>query len=170
MIFDRLFPKQLDNAYRGHWLGIVLFLLSAGLKAGQGIATIVSTRDIVTTADGISFAGYSAAQTDTVLSLFAVLGMYLLVVPLMGVVALIRYRAMVPQLYAVLLLTQLGTRALHAFHPAFAAEAGAAAPMGFYVNLGILGLTVLGFALSLTDTTRHGRNLSMQSRSQEERQ
>lgn len=151
MMLDRLLPRQFDNNYRGHWLGIVLFVLSVGLKAIQGIASIVATRGVATSADGVSLAGYSAVQTDTVLSLFAVLGMYLLVIPLQSVVVLIRYRAMIPFLYLMLLLTQLGTRALHMLHPAFAALDRGPAPTGFYVNLVILGLTTLGFALSLTD-------------------
>ena len=150
-MLGRLFPRQFDNDYRGHWLGLVLFALAISLRAVQGANSVVLTRMVATGADGISLAGYSPAQEDALLSLFAVLGLYLLIVPLIGALALIRYRAMVPFLYLVLLATQLGVRALHMFHPAFAGQAGGPAPVGFYVNLGLLAATVLGFALSLMD-------------------
>lgn len=43
-MFDRLFPKQFDNLYRGHWLGLVLFMLVVTVKALQGIVSLLSTQ------------------------------------------------------------------------------------------------------------------------------
>ncbi|HWA91482.1 MAG TPA: hypothetical protein VG889_15705 [Rhizomicrobium sp.] len=148
-MLGRLFPKAFDNDYRGHWLGLVLFALAIALRAAQGISTVVATRMVATTADGLSLDGYSPLQEAQVLSLFAVLGLYVVVIPFIGAISLIRYRAMVPFLYLMFLLTQLGVRALHNFHPAFLALDRGGNPSGFYVNLGLLAFTVLGFWLSL---------------------
>lgn len=155
-MLGRLFPRRLDNDYRGHWLGIVLFVLAAGLKAAQGIGSIVATRKVATGADGVALDALGGTYgADVVMSLFATLGMYLLVVPAFGLVALIRYRGMIPLVYLMLLATQLGTRLLHTFHPAYEALHRGGQPTGFTINMIILAVTVLGFGLSMTERRRH---------------
>ena len=59
-MFNRIFPKQIDNNYRGHWLAIWALLLVVVLKAIQGVESIVNTREVATTADGISLDGLGA--------------------------------------------------------------------------------------------------------------
>jgi hypothetical protein len=75
-----------------------------------------------------------------------------LLLGLLGVVALIRYRGMISFLYLVLLFQMLGTRVLALLHP-IAKSAMSGTPPGFYVSLGLLAATVAGFALSLLRTT-----------------
>ena len=150
-MLDRLFPRQIDNAFRGPWIALALFALVVFVKGAQAVVSIVDTHRVATTADGISLDGLNAAQVQTVLSLFAALGWYVLLLPLLSLIVLIRYRAMIPLMYLMLLVMQLGIRALHAFHPAFAETGASGQPTGFYVNLGILAVTLIGFALSLRD-------------------
>jgi hypothetical protein len=150
-MLERLFPRQFDNTYRGHWLGLAIFVLCVGLKAFQSLMSVVNTYDTATKADGISFIGYSAAQTNEVLALFALLGLGGLIIPVQSAVVLVRYRAMIPFMYLMLLSFMLAGRAVHLFHPAFAAEADAPHPIGFYLNLTIMAVTALGFVLSLLD-------------------
>jgi hypothetical protein len=145
----RIFPKQFDNTYRGHWAGLVIFVTVVAVKALQCIETIFNTRHTAVRADGIPLASFSPSGADTVLSMFALLGLYLLVIPAQSVVVLLRYRSMIPFMYFWLLLLQLAVRALHMLHPAFASDNHGPRPIGFYINLAILGVTVLGFALSL---------------------
>jgi len=148
-MLERIFPKQFDNTYRGHWLGLVIFVVVIALKAMQCIESVVNTRETAVRADGIDLASFSASGADTVLSMFALLGLYLLVIPAQSIVVLVRYRSMIPLMYFWLLLLQIASRALHMLHPAFAAEADAPHPIGFYVNLGIMAVTVIGFVLSI---------------------
>src|ERR1051325_10472283 len=116
-MLNRIFPRQFDNDYRGHWLGIALFILVIALKAMQGVNSIVMTHEVMTTADGIPVDTYGPAAAAAALSMFALLGMYLLVLPLTGLVALIRYRTMIPFLFVMLLLVQLGSRLLQTVTP-----------------------------------------------------
>jgi hypothetical protein len=148
-MLERIFPKQFDNTYRGHWSGLVIFVAVIVLKALQCVESIVNTHDTAVQADGIDLAGFSASGANTVMSIFTLLGLYLLVIPAQSAVVLLRYRSMVPFLYFWFLLFQVATRALHMLHPAFAAEGRTPHPIAFYVNLGILAVTALGFALSL---------------------
>ena len=148
-MLSRLFPKQIDNAYRGHWLAIWLLALVVLMKAVQGVESIVNTRSVISGADGISLAAFSASGADLFMSLFALLGLYLLIVPLLSGLVLIRYRAMIPIMYLMLLLLYGGSRLVQLLHPVVRADAR---PVGFYVNLIILALTLIGFGLSLLNT------------------
>lgn len=152
-MLTRLFPKAFDNAYRGHWPAIWILVLAAGMKGMQGAASIVDTRGVLTGPDAIPFDSYGADAQATVIATGALLGMYLLVVPLLSLLAAIRYRTMIPLMYLLLLATQLGSRVLLDLHPIARIakpEIGFAGhPFGFYVNLFILALTAIGFVLSL---------------------
>ena len=145
-MLTRLFPKQIDNAYRGHWLAIWLLGLVVLMKAVQGVESILNTRNTMENADGLSLAKLDPTIAALLISLFALLGLYLLIVPALSALALIRYRAMIPLIYLMLLLLYGASRLVQLLHPVPRADAH---PIGFYVNLVILGLTVLGFLLSL---------------------
>jgi hypothetical protein len=148
-MLDRLFPKQFDNVYRGHWLGLVLFALVLAVKALQGFNSIVRTHDIMTGADGIPVDTFTPLAAAEATQMFALLGMYLLVLPLISLLALIRYRAMIAFLLLMLIVVQLGARGVHLLHPTIGESTGGAEPIGFYVNLAILAVTVIAFVLSL---------------------
>ncbi|HEY1962337.1 MAG TPA: hypothetical protein VGG69_07965 [Rhizomicrobium sp.] len=159
-MLERIFPKQFDNIYRGHWLGLVLFVLVIAVKALQGIESIVRTEHIMVSADGIPLGSFSAVATMVSIQMFALLGMYLLVIPLQSVVVLIRYRAMVPFMLLMLIVTQLGARGIHLLHPDGALNGAGREPIGFYVNLGILAFTVIAFVLSVLRRGAHAQQLA----------
>jgi hypothetical protein len=144
-MLGRLFPKQFDNAYRGHWLALVLFGLMVLLDVMIGTNSILNTRSVAMGADGIPLDTFSSRAAQEVISEFALLGLWRLFFALLGLVALIRYRAMVPFLFLMLLVQQLAGRVVHALHP----TEGGATQAGSIVIWGMLGVIVAGFALSL---------------------
>ncbi len=146
-MLDRIFPKTIDNLYRGHWLGLAIFVGVMALKALQSVMSIFNTRDTASNADGIPLASFPPAAVAEIVSMFALLGLYLLIVPLQSAVVLIRWRSLIPFLYVSLLTLQLSSRALIYFTTP-ATQSGH--PFGFYVNMAILALTALGFVLSIT--------------------
>src|ERR1043165_151158 len=81
-MLNRIFPRQFDNDHRGHWLGIALFILVIALKAMQGVNSIIMTHQVMTTADGIPVDSYGPAAAAAAMSMFALLGMYVLVIAL----------------------------------------------------------------------------------------
>ncbi len=141
----RIFPKQIDNAYRGHWLAIWLLVPIVLLRLVIGFNSMVLTRMVATGADGIPLDSFGIAGAQAVIALFALLGLNGLLLALLGIVVLIRYRAMIALFYLLLLLQQLGSRALGLLHPI--AKSGA--QTGSALVLGILAVTVIGFVLSL---------------------
>jgi hypothetical protein len=152
-MFEHIFPRQFDNTYRGHWLGIWLLGLIAIMKGLQGTVSVFDTRNVLINADGIPLDSYGADGIATVIALTALLGFCLLVIALQSVVVLIRYRSMVPLMFLVQLVVQTGGRVLHLVNPiSRSSETSmgyAGHPIGFYVNLAILAATLIGFALSL---------------------
>lgn len=153
-MLHRIFPRQFDNTYRGHWLGLALFVLVIAVKALQGIMCVVRTEHTMITADGIPLGSFSPVAASEAIQMFALLGMYLLVIPLQSVVVLFRYRSMVPFMLLMLIAIQLGARGIHLLHPDIAATSGGGEPIGFYVNLGILAVTALAFVLSVVPRSR----------------
>lgn len=152
-MFKRIFPKQFDNTYRGHWFGIWLLGVVATMKGLQGAVSVFDTRNVLIGADGIPLDSCGAAGIETVIALTALLGLCLLVIALQCVVVLVRYRAMIPLMLLIQLIVQIGGRVLMAVNPITRSSepsvSYAGHPIGFYVNLAILAVTLIGFALSL---------------------
>jgi hypothetical protein len=148
-MLSRLFPKHIDNTYRGHWLGMWLFVPIVLLELVIGTNSIINTRSVAMGADGIPLNSFPDAAAREVIVEFAILGLWRLLFGLLGVVALFRYRAMIPFLYLLLLIQQIGGRAIVMTHPAGAGTTQA----GSIVVLVLLGLVLAGFVLSLLGGT-----------------
>lgn len=152
-MFERIFPRQFDNSYHGNRLAIWLLGLISAIKGLQGAVSVFDTRNVLTGADGIPLDRYGASGAETVIALMALLGFFQLVIALQSAVALIRYRAMVPLLLLLQLVVQSGGRLLLAVNPIARTSAEAVAlagrPVGFYINLTLLAMTLVGFGLSL---------------------
>lgn len=53
-MFSRIFPKQIDNAFQGHWLAVWLLVPVVLVKLAMDVNSIINTRLVATSADGIS--------------------------------------------------------------------------------------------------------------------
>ena len=144
-MFARVFPKQFDNAYRGHWLALILFGLLLVLDAGIGANSILNTHEVAIGADGIPLDSFSPSAAREVMLEFALLGMWRLFLVLLGLVALIRYRTMIPFLFLLLLVQQVTGRVVHMLHP----TDGDFTSKGSIVVWVMFGVIVTGFVLSL---------------------
>ncbi|MDE2134692.1 MAG: hypothetical protein KGM97_06700 [Alphaproteobacteria bacterium] len=147
-MFNRIFPKQFDNTYRGHWLAIWLFVPVVLMELAMGANSIINTRTVAMSADGIPLDRYGAGGADAVIALFAIAGLFRVLLALQGIVVLIRYRAMIPFMYLLLLIVQLGSKALVLVHP-IVRSGVSTAQLGSAFILAILAMTVIGVVLSL---------------------
>jgi hypothetical protein len=152
-MLGRIFPKVIDNVHRGHWLAVLFLIPLVLMKLAIGTNSMINTRFVATSADGIPLDSYGAAGAQAVIAFFAVWGLCMFLLGLLGIVVLIRYRAMIPLMYLILLLEQGGRKALFIVNPI----ATPGAPMvgvggvsyAFLINLAFLVLLLIGFALSL---------------------
>jgi hypothetical protein len=144
-MFADLLPKSLDNSYRGHKLALWLLGLLALMKSVIGLNSIINGAAVMATADGIALNTYPAAAAQNLVALWGLLGLSHLIISLLCVLALVRYRGMVQLMFALLLLQHLAGRVIGQFHPIVRTGA----PPASAINLTLLALIVVGLALSL---------------------
>lgn len=153
-MLTRIFPKQLDNAYQGHVLALWLFapLVVIKLLMGfnvSGLNPWIDNRYIATSVDGIPLESYGADAASAFMFMFASWGLILFVLGLLGLLALVRYRALVPLLYVLLTVEQCGRFYLNTLHPiARAAKSEAVSPSALF-NWGLMAALALGLILAL---------------------
>ncbi|WP_445146537.1 hypothetical protein [Dyella sp. Tek66A03] len=148
-MFSQLLPPYIDNTYRGQKLALWIFGLLVLIKVGIGVNSIINGHHVASSADGIPLDAFTPAGADAVVSLFAIWGLGQLVFCLLCVLVAIRYRAMVPLMFALFLLEHLCRKLILHFLPI----ATTGSPPGFVVNLILLVLIMVGLALSLWSRT-----------------
>jgi hypothetical protein len=152
-MLNRIFPKQFDNTYRGRRLAIWLFVPVVLMELAMGANSIINTRTVAMLADGIPLDRYSAGGADAVIALFAIAGLFRVLLALQGVMVLIRYRAMIPFMYLLLLILHLGSKALLLVNPVTKSGVSSA-KLGSAFVLALLALLFIGFVLSLLYSRR----------------
>ena len=145
-LLQRLFPKRFDNFFEGHRAALWLLGVLVALKLVVSLNSILNTATVAVGADGFRIDSYGADGGSAVLMLFALNALGQLALALVGVVALIRYRAMVPFLF-LLGLFEFAARRL--IIGSYAIERTPEVNAPFYLNLAVGALLVIGFALSL---------------------
>jgi hypothetical protein len=145
-VLDRILPQRLDNAYGGRVVALWLFAAVLLMKTGIALGTVFNGRAAAQTADGIPLDSFGAAGAAAFVSLFAAWGLAQLVISAIGVLALVRYRVMVPLMFALLLFEHVVRRVIFVVLPI---PRDGAAP-GLAINVALIAVMVVGFALSLT--------------------
>lgn len=140
-----LFPRVIDNTFRGQWLGFWLLAPVLFVKLGIAIMSMLNPAR-ANGADAIDQSTYSAAALQQALTSTALLGLLHLAIGLFGVLAMLRYRAMVPLIYLWLLAEFLGRRVVLTLYPIERVEGPSA---GSVINLVLVALMVVGLLLSV---------------------
>ena len=143
--FNQLFPGTIDNNYRGRKIALWLFSALLLLKIVMSVNSIFNGYSVARFADGIPLDTYPTAAAQTILSLWAVLGLSRFMLCLICLLALIRYRSMVPLMFALLLVEQLSRYLILERIPIIRTGS----PPAGYINLILLALMIAGLPLSL---------------------
>jgi hypothetical protein len=144
-MIDLLFPRVIDNRFRGQWLGYGLLGLVLFVKLGIAVISIVAPH-VANQADAIDASTYSQAALRDAATTTALLGLLHLCIGAFGVLAMIRYRAMVPLIHLWLLAEFLGRRVILELYPM---QRMPGPSSGSLVNLVLLSMMALGLALSV---------------------
>jgi hypothetical protein len=145
MKLARLFPPTVDHAYAGYRVALWLLGLIVLAKGAMGLNSIFNGHEVATSADGIPLAAFAPAGAAAVVSFLALWGLSQLILSLLGALALVRYRAMVPLVFVLFLFELLGRKLILIFMPI--AKSGPSP--AFSINAIFLCLMILGLALSL---------------------
>ena len=149
-MLGRIFPKQFDNTYRGYWLAVWLLVPLVFVKLGMGFNVILNTRDVIQGVDGVPLDTFSAEAQKSLVFAFQAWALGLFLLGFLGFIALVRYRAMVPLIYLLLLAENAGRKVIQlVMQEAHASPAGNGLSMGATVNLVLIAALLIGFALSV---------------------
>lgn len=149
-MLNRLLPRQADNAYRGYRIALWVFGLLVLVRTIMSVNSMINGREIASSADGIPLDTYGPDAAQTVVSLFGGLGLSNLMICILCIVVLVRYRALVPLMFSILLLQHLARRVMHQVLPI----ATTGSPPASVINLVLLSLMVAGLVLSLASPRR----------------
>ncbi len=144
-MFDKLLPQHIDNTYRGYKVALWLFGLVLGVRITQSVFVIFNGYSTAKDADGIPLDTYTPAASQTLLALFAQGALSRLIVSLLCVLVLVRYRSAIPFMFVLLLLNYLASLVIFQFVPLVRTGT----PPGPIVNMMMFALMIIGLALSL---------------------
>jgi hypothetical protein len=142
-MIETLLPRTADNRFPGHRLGLWLFGLML-VKIPMGANVLLNAPHVARTADGVPLDTYGAPASAAFSFAFAAWGLGQLVLGLLSLVVLLRYRSLVPLTFALLLLEQLGRMGLRSYWP----MDRVAAPGGM-INFALTFIMLVGLSLSL---------------------
>ncbi len=147
-MLQKIFPKVVDNSYRGHatakWL-LILYVMKSFLAgsihmfAADGGAQSIAS---------ITLDQFTQGGANSLITIFAMWGMEQVVIGLVGVVILLRYRSLIPMMTLVYVSEYLGRFAISFITPGVVS---AHTPPGAVADLVLIPLTIVMFLLSLTD-------------------
>lgn len=144
-MWNRLFPEQIDNHYRGSKFAFWLFCLITFMNVVINLVAIFTRDGGAQSADGIPLDTFGAGGAQAVIYVVALLGLSGLMVCFLFVLALFRYRAMIPLMYVLLAVEHLGHKGIGMMKPIVRVEASS----GSFLSLALFALIVIGLILSL---------------------
>lgn len=144
-MLSRILPARIDNRYRGHRLALWLFVPITLQKVAMSLTHLLTADGGAQSISTIPLDTYSSSAAQNIVGLFARMGLEQLLLGSLFVLVLLRYRAMIPLMYVVIVAQYLGSRVLSEVKPlVLAGTSGARIPA-----LVIAGLSAIGLVLSL---------------------
>lgn len=144
-MFDKLLPQRIDNTYRGYKVALWLFGLIVAVRITQSVLAIFNSYSTARNADGIPLDTYTPAAAQTVVALFTQGALSRLIISLLCVLVLVRYRSAIPFMFALLMLNYLASKLIFQFVSLVSTGTSPA----FIVNMTMFALMIIGLALSL---------------------
>ena len=149
-----LFPRQADNDFRGWRIAIWLLVLVTFVRLGMNWQMLFNTRFAAQTADAIALDKFGQDGATAFLMMFMLFGWDFLLLNLLAVIVLIRYRALIPFIYLLFLVEQVGRFVLLRTHPI--ARTGEHV-LPFNIHYPLIALLAIGLALSLIPRSKRAK-------------
>jgi len=144
-MLSKLLPERLDNTYLGHGLALWVFAVVVAVKLLQSVLVIFNGKSVVRSADGIPLDTYTPAGAQTVVATWALSGLERLVIALLCILVLVRYRSATTLMFALLAVQYLAREVILHFIPIVRTGT----PPGPRVNFILFVLTIVGLGLSV---------------------
>ena len=142
---SRLLPSTTDFNYEGRRTALWILGVVLTIKLVTGFGSVLNGYQAASAADGFPLAEYSPAGAQAVIALFGALGVTQILVCVLGMVVLVRYRALVPLFLLFLVLEFLARKGVTYFNPISRTPGN----LGFWLNWAIFVALCVGLILSL---------------------
>jgi len=143
-VFAQLLPRQLDSQYRGRKAALWLFGVVILLRAFCAVNSVLFGHFVARVSEGIPATALAAGQ-DAIVGLLGLRGLSQVMLCVLYLLALTRYRALVPFMFLLVLVEVLGRLVIVQLTPL----APVGTPPATYLHLAVLALSVIGLPLSL---------------------
>lgn len=144
-MLNRLLPYKADNHYQGHKSSLWVFGVLLSLLAAMSLNSIFNGHYVAVNADGLPLGSYTPGGAQAVVSFYATWGVTQLLLVIVGILILIRYRTLVPAFFLLFLLEQFFLRMVPYFRPVAKPHG---TPASTFVII-LFSLLIVGLALSL---------------------
>ena len=144
-MLDRIFPRSIDNKFQGHVLALWLFTLLVCVKIIISLMHIFLHDGGAQSIAAIPLGSLMDNGSKTIVALFAHMGVAQLLLGVLCVIVMLKYRAMIPLMYSLMLIDYFAEDWIAAVKP-IALTGVSGASMLAQV---LLIMTVFGFVLSL---------------------
>lgn len=150
MNFSLLFPKVIDNQYRGHKVGFWLFcLLTIPLTVRSFIHVFKDDGGAQSIAT-IPLDSWPLEASNTIIAMFAFWGLVQIMMAFLNIVAIVKYKAFIPLMYLVMVITQLSRLGIGHYKPVTTDGTAPAAAISIY----LLAAYTIGLVLSLIESKK----------------
>lgn len=143
-MLNRFLPVQADNTYRGYKIGLWIFGLVVLFRLAIALGTIFNGHRAAGVADGLPLSTYGPGGAQAVVSEYAIWGLAHVIICAICVVVLLRYRSLVPFMFALITFELVARRVIFLVLPIQTT----AAPSGT-INLVLLIVMFAGLVLTL---------------------
>jgi hypothetical protein len=145
-VLNRILPERIDNRYRGHRLAFWLFIPITLQKLALSLTHLFKADGGAQSISTMPLDTYPASAAQNIVGLMARNGLEQLLLGALLVLVLLRYRAMIPLMYVLIVVHYVGSRGVAQMKPlVLAGTSGASTP-----TLVIALLSAIGLVLSLT--------------------
>jgi len=107
-MLKRIFPERLDNHYRGYKLALWFFVPITFMKVAISLVHIFYADGGAQSISTIPLDTYTSGGAQNVIAIFSRMGLDQLLLGLVFIVVLFRYRAMVPLMYVLIIVGYIG--------------------------------------------------------------
>ena len=145
-MLNRILPEHIDNNYRGQKFAFWLLIPLVLLKLLISLVALFAPDGGAQSADGIPLDTFVSGGAAVVISVFALWGLTQLILCFLYVTALIRYRAMIPLVYSLILVELLGKKAILWVKPIVTTGTTSAISLSHV----LIVLSIVGLALALS--------------------
>jgi hypothetical protein len=144
-VFRRLLPETIDNRFRGHRFALWLFFPIALVTLVRSCIHIFRFDGGAQSIATIPLDRFTSEGSAAVITIFALWGLSQLVIGLLYVLVLLRYRALISLMYLLLLVEYVGRIGIGAIKPIATLET----PPGAVFNFWMILLSLICLILSL---------------------